>query len=333
MNQDNDNHLVDSFERNVNYLRLSVTDRCNLRCKYCAPARPRSSEACQLMSFDEMHRLVRVAAGLGVTKVRLTGGEPLCRKGVIEFIRRLSAIQRIDDIAITTNATLLTESATALKAAGLKRINISLDTLNKAKYRQLTGADRFDDVWSGLMTALQMGFGPIKINMVVMRGVNDEEIETMAQLAMYYPFHVRFIEYMPIGTDPLQARSYFVPVTEMEQRLNRMGTLLPVAATDNGGPAKRFRFKDMPGEVGWIGSMSNHFCRTCNRIRLTADGRLRVCLLAEEQVDIITPLRTGATDTALAACFHDAIGRKRRQHRMDFTRDRMLQTQMVRIGG
>jgi cyclic pyranopterin phosphate synthase len=327
-------HLLDSFQRKVNYLRISITDKCNLRCRYCAPARAKALREPQLLSLQEIYRLVRIAVDLGITKVRLTGGEPLCRKGVGGLIGAISALPQIDDISVTTNATLLlAHRAEALKNAGLNRINISLDTLDREKYLRLTGADRFDDVWSGLMTALQTGFAPIKINMVVMRGVNDDEIEAMARLAETYPFHVRFIEYMPIGTDPLQARGYFVPVAEIEARLRQMGRLLPVASADDGGPARRFRFVDAPGEVGWIGSMSTHFCRSCNRIRLTADGHLRACLLAEDQVNVVTPLRSGASDETIAACFRQAIRGKRRQHQMDFSRDRMLQTQMVSIGG
>lgn len=339
MNDPKTNHpptksqLIDRFNRHVSYLRLSVTDRCNLRCRYCAPSLPKPLKKDQLLSLSEMHRLVRIGVNLGVTKVRLTGGEPLCRKGVVNLIESLSGLPQLNDISLTTNGTLLTQKARQLRSAGLGRINISLDTLNRIKYQHLTGADQFDTVWQGIMAAMEMGLHPIKINVVMMKGFNDDELESMAQLSKRFPFHIRFIEYMPIGTDPLMASNRFLSVSEMQKRLERVAPLKSIKKCRLDGPAQRYRFDGAPGEIGLIGSMSAHFCDTCNRLRLSADGHLRPCLLSEETMDVITPMRNGASDSVLAAQFLQTIRRKSEQHRMDFTRNQVLPTKMVSIGG
>ncbi len=325
--------LKDRFSRNITYLRISVTDRCNLRCSYCAPSLPKPLMADRLLTLAEMQRLVRIAVHLGIRKVRLTGGEPLCRKDIAHLVDAIATMPQVEDISLTTNGTLLAQKARKLSDAGLNRINISLDTLDRTKYRELTGADQFDTVWNGIMTAARLGIGPIKLNMVVMKGVNDDELEAMGELSMRYPFHVRFIEYMPIGTDPQAAGNCFLPVSEIRRRLGRMAPLLPVRRDRSDGPAQRYRFAGAPGEIGLIGSMSAHFCDACNRLRLTADGRLRACLLAEETVDVLTPMRYGASDRDLAALMQHAVRHKREQHRMDFTRNQVLTTKMVSIGG
>jgi cyclic pyranopterin phosphate synthase len=329
----NDTPLVDTFARRVNYLRISVTDRCNLRCRYCAPSMPPPLDRDELLSLDEISRLVRIGVGLGINKVRLTGGEPLCRRGLAGFIQQLRRFAAIEDISLTTNGTMLADQAGELKNAGLRRINISLDTLDRDKFARLTGADRFDNVWDGIMTAAQMGFNPLKINTVVMNGFNDDEIEKLADLSMRYPFHIRFIEYMPIGTDPHTAERYFLSIADMRDRLKRLGPLIPIASTRLDGPAQRYRFEGAPGEVGLIGSMSSHFCGSCNRLRLTADGYLRPCLLANDQVDVKTPMRSGASDDVLASLFVRTIRQKKGEHRMSFSGDQKLRRKMVSIGG
>lgn len=333
MNPTEPHQLVDRYHRRVDYLRLSVTDRCNLRCRYCAPAMPDPMDIRKLLAFPEMLRLVKIAAGLGITKVRLTGGEPLCRQGVAGFIEDLSHLTVLNDISITTNGTLLPRKARQLRSAGLGRINISLDTLDRLKYHRLTGADGFRQVWQGIMLAAELGFDPLKINVVVMKGFNDDELEAMARLTFRYPFHIRFIEYMPIGTDPMQSRDCFLPADTIRERLIRTAPLVPVASSTGGGPARRYRFPGAPGEIGLISAMSDHFCSTCNRLRLTADGRLRPCLLSEETLDVRSLLRDGASDDALAGRFRQALLQKGERHHMTFTRDRMLQTRMVSIGG
>lgn len=327
------NRLVDSFQRSVSYLRISVTDRCNLHCRYCAPFNPLHLDREQMLSLEEIYRLAHIGTQLGITKIRLTGGEPLVRHGIIDFIERLSNLPGLQDLGLTTNGTLLAEKCVALKKAGLNRINISLDTLQRDKFRELTGADLFQQVWSGIMASAELGFQPLKINTVMMKGFNDNELEDIAALSLRYPFHIRFIEYMPIGTDPLAAERHFMSIADLEARLGRMGHLIPITAQDHDGPAQRFRFEGAPGEIGLIGSMSAHFCRTCNRLRLTAAGQLRPCLLSDDQVDIITPLRQGASDKDLEAIFIQAVASKRGEHRLTFGRDQILQTKMVSIGG
>ncbi|MDM8536446.1 GTP 3',8-cyclase MoaA [Desulfobacterales bacterium HSG17] len=327
------NNLIDSFHRPVNYLRISVTDRCNLRCRYCAPSMPKPLKKDNILSFEEMYRLVRTGVKLGITKVRLTGGEPLFRKGITDFIKRLHNLPGIDDISLTSNGTLVADKVKSLKQAGLKRINISLDTLDRNKFRHLTGADLFPQVFKGIMLAYEAGFSPVKINMVVMKGFNDNEIEKLAELALNFPFHIRFIEYMPIGTDPFLAEKFFLPVSEIKKRLSSLGTLIPVSSEKTDGPAERYCIGNSPGELGFIGSMSTHFCSTCNRIRLTAGGYLRPCLLSEEQVDIMTPLRNRAKDYDIQALFIRALSKKRDKHKLNFSGNQVLPTKMVSIGG
>jgi cyclic pyranopterin phosphate synthase len=287
----------------------------------------------ELLSLEEIFRLVRIGEGLGIKKIRLTGGEPLCRPGLDGLIRQILSDTVVEDISLTTNGTLLADQAADLKAAGIGRINISLDTLDRGKFARLTGFDRFDRMWDGLMSAVQMGFAPIKINTVVMKGFNDDEIVTLAELAVRYPFHVRFIEYMPIGTDPHAAERHFLPISEIRQRLERLGPLEPLPRSSLDGPASRYRLNGTPGEIGLIGSMSRHFCAACNRLRLTADGMLRPCLLADDQVDVKTPLRSGASDEDLASLFVRTIRMKKGEHRMSFDGERRLHTKMVSIGG
>ena len=327
------NHLVDAFQRTVNYLRVSVTDRCNLRCRYCMTSHTRWLPKGAILSLEEIERMVRIGVGLGITKVRLTGGEPLCRKGIVDLIVRLSHLEGLQDLTLTTNGTLLAQKAAALKAAGLRRINISLDTMDAAGFHRITGLDLLDTVWQGITEAAALGFNPVKINCVVMRDSNEDQIVPLAELTRRHPFHVRFIEYMPIAVDPLTAQGRFVPMADVQRRLEQLGPLIPLASQNGDGPARRFRFQGAPGEVGFISSMSEHFCNRCNRIRLTADGHLRPCLLADDQVDVISALRQGAGDEAIAAIFARALAMKRGEHRLSIGGNCRLRTQMTDIGG
>ena len=325
--------LIDSFQRPVNYLRISVTDRCNLNCRYCSPFTAEHLDRDNLLTLEEIFRIALVGTRIGINKIRLTGGEPLVRKGIVEFIERLCANDTLQDLALTTNGTLLTKMGNRLKQAGLKRVNISLDTLKREKFHQITRADMFHQVWDGIMTAAELAFNPVKINTVMMKGVNDDEIEDIAALSLKYPFHIRFIEYMPIGTDPTSAECYFFSIEDIKKRLNRMGNLIEIAPTKIDGPARRYRFEGAPGEIGLIGSMSAHFCSTCNRIRLTAAGQLRPCLLAEDHVDVIKALRNGADDQKIEDLFYQALSAKKRRHQLTFSNDRVIPTKMVSIGG
>jgi cyclic pyranopterin phosphate synthase len=327
------NHLVDAFQRPVNYLRVSVTDRCNLRCRYCMTSHTHWLPKGAILTLEEIERLVRIGVGLGITKVRLTGGEPLCRKGIVDLIARLSQHAGLQDLTLTTNGTLLAQKAQALKAAGLRRINISLDTMDAAGFQRITGLDLLDTVWKGITEAAAVGFNPVKINCVVMRGSNEDQIVPLAELTRRHPFHVRFIEYMPIAVDPHTAQRRFVPMADVQQRLEQLGSLIPLSSQNGDGPARRFRFEDAPGEVGFINSMSEHFCSRCNRIRLTADGHLRPCLLADEQVSVMDALRGGAGDEAIAALFARALAMKKGEHHLSFGGNCRLRTQMTDIGG
>jgi GTP 3',8-cyclase len=326
--------LIDPYSRILNYLRISITDRCNLRCQYCSPRYqiPKLSHE-DILSYEEILRLVRIGVELGISKVRITGGEPLVRKGVCEFIQALHQVDGIQDVSLTTNGVLLKDQVDALMGAGLHRINISLDTLKPEKFKKITGVDAFDQVWEGILKAYQGGLSPIKINTVALRHFNDNELEDIARLSFAYPFHFRFIEYMPIGNTEEGVAS-FLHTPEIKQRLtDRIGELIPVEHHLNDGPAERYRFEGAAGEVGFISAMSHHFCHTCNRLRLTASGQLRSCLLSDHQEDLKTPLRGGASDEALSAIFLKAARMKGVQHGLTADTQVRVSGQMSSIGG
>jgi len=306
--------LSDSFQRPINYLRISVTDRCNLRCVYCMPAGgvsliPRDD----ILRYEEIHTVVRAAAELGIDKIRLTGGEPLVRADLARLVAMLAPTKGIDDVSLTTNGVLLADFATALKEAGLNRVNVSLDTLRPNRFREITGlGDAPADVLAGIEAARSAGLEPVKINMVVMAGVNDDELLDFAKKTITEAWHVRFIELMPfVGS---QAR--FIPASEMRQRLEQIGPLEPCLPTKGNGPAKYFRFPNARGTVGFITPLSEHFCFRCNRMRLTADGRLRPCLLSDYEVDLKQPLRRGASLDGLKELFLQAVASKPLRHQL-----------------
>lgn len=302
--------LIDSHMRRINYLRISITDRCNLRCIYCVPGQPVSRLPHEsILTYEEILKLVRIGTRLGITKVRVTGGEPLVRKNCIDFISRLAQINGLKDISLTTNGLLLSRYLRPLRDAGISRLNISLDTLNPEKYKAITGSNAFERVWVGIMQAIDMGFSPVKINVVVMRGVNDDELGAMADLSRTYPVHVRFIELMPFG-NAQTALSAPMLEDEIMGAIMQSGNLTPVDRKQFDGPARKFRFRDASGEIGIISPVSHHFCRDCNRLRLTADGRIRMCLLSDESMDIKSPLRSGANDKQLAETILAAVAKK-----------------------
>ncbi len=325
--------MIDNCHRQLNYLRISITDRCNFRCRYCMPGHglPLLSHG-EILTYEEILHLVRVGVSMGITKVRVTGGEPLVRKGVCDFLERLTAVAGLKDVSLTTNGALLPAHIVRIHRAGIRRINVSLDTLKKDRFTAITGVDAFDRVWLGLTRALEMGFSPIKINVVAMAGVNDDELIDMADLSRQYPFHVRFIEHMPIGQADLhEDRPLMVP--DIVERIRPLGPLTPVDAGDLDGPARRYRLPDAVGEIGFISSMSDHFCHTCNRLRLTANGQLRPCLLNDDQVDVKQPLRAGADDRQLQDLFLQAVRKKRRNPRCAPAGCRGIHSQMSSIGG
>jgi cyclic pyranopterin phosphate synthase len=325
--------LIDTYDRRLNYLRLSITDRCNLRCLYCVPeGRLPKLAHDDILTYEEFQRLVKICSQMGITKVRVTGGEPLVRKGVYAFLKSLAAMPGLDDLSLTSNGVLLAPNLEKLKQAGVRRINVSLDTLQRERYREITGYDRFEQVWAGLEKALEKGFAPIKINVVALRGINDDELIEMGRLTLKYPFHVRFIEYMPIGNARMDPKgSLFTP--EIQAKLAPLGELLPVNRQANDGPAQRYRIDGAPGELGFISSVSHHFCGRCNRLRLTASGQLRVCLLSDQQTDLRTPLRKGTSDEALARIIREAVRQKKAHHHLAASAVKKVNDPMSGIGG
>ena len=326
--------LLDPYKRKINYLRISVTDKCNLRCRYCMPEEgiPLISHGA-ILTYEEILRIVRVFAAEGISKVRLTGGEPLVRKGIVDFISRLSQIEEIKDLSLTTNGILLKEYARDLKRAGLKRINVSLDSLTKKRFYQITRRDDFERVWSGIEEALRVGLTPIKINMVAIRGVNDDEIEAFARLTLHLPLTVRFIEYMPSGNGEEWKESDILTVPQIKDRLERVGPLTPVPPDQWDGPSKRFKIEGAIGEIGLIGAVSSHFCSDCNRLRLTPDGKIRTCLFSDEEIDVREILRMGGTDQNLKERLLDALRAKPERHHINTHQFKKCQRNMSAIGG
>lgn len=308
--------LSDSFQRPINYLRISVTDRCNLRCIYCMPTNGVNLMPHRdILTYEEICTIVQAAAQLGISKVRITGGEPLVRLGLPQLVRMLAQIDTIDDVSLTTNGTLLSGCAAELKAAGLRRVNVSLDTLKSDKFEFITRGRSLSDVLEGIEVARSVGLNPVKINMVVMAGINDDELLDFAARTINDGWHVRFIEVMPVvGGDIAVPQA--IPVSEMRQRLESLGELEPCLHKIGNGPAKYFRFPQAKGTIGFITPVSEHFCFNCNRMRLTADGKLRPCLLAEEEVDLKQPLRSGISLDGLKELIKEAAARKPMQHHL-----------------
>ena len=303
--------MRDQYGRELSDLRISLTDRCNLRCVYCMPAdgidfRPHE----ELLQDDELLLLVRIAAELGVKKVRLTGGEPTVRPGIIDLVREITAMPRIQDIAMTTNGILLEYLAAELAAAGLRRVNVSVDTLDPDKFKLITRGGRLDRVLAGIARAEAVGLSPIKLNAVVVRGFNEEEVVPLARLTLDHPWEVRYIEVMPFGAVADVADAGIVKSEETMARIEE--ALGPLSPIDLSGvdPARTYRLLGASGTLGFISPVSLPFCSTCGRLRLTADGRLRLCLLRDDEVDLLTPLRRGASYAELKEIF--AAGAYRR---------------------
>ncbi|MBN1135133.1 MAG: GTP 3',8-cyclase MoaA [Anaerolineae bacterium] len=334
----------DDFGRAINYLRVSVTDRCNLRCVYCMPAEGIDKQAHgEILRYEEIALIVRAAAELGICKVRLTGGEPLARLGLPDLVRMLAAIPGIDDLSMTTNGTLLARHAQALAGAGLRRVNISLDTLDPERFKQITRLGRLDDVLAGMAAAQAAGLTPIKLNMVVLGGINDDEVVEFARRTVSDGWHVRFIELMPIGASAGWAgrppetggAGNTVSMQEVRRRIEaELGSLAAVGRdrpTGN-GPARYYRLPGGTGTIGFIAAISEHFCHECNRLRLTADGKLRPCLMSDEELDLRPTLRAGADLEAVKGLLIQAIRRKPARHRLDQAQPPQGRT-MSEIGG
>jgi len=322
--------------RTINYLRISVTDRCNFRCRYCIPSSPFTViEHEKIARYEEILRIARLACEMGITKIRITGGEPFVRKGIFSFLEELCAIEALEDVSITTNGSLLTrEKIEKLISFGIKRLNFSMDTLDPGKFEQITGRNRFQQVWNAIITSHEMGISPVKINAVILRGINDGEIEDLTALTLKYPFHIRFIEYMPMGDSAVEKQQQILTREIMDKIEERFGDLIPVNRTVNDGPAKKFKIPGAKGIVGFITPISSHFCSDCNRLRLTSRGTLRPCLLNNYEKDIINPLRMGVSDDELKEIILLALAKKPSFHNLaDPSAKDIPISHMTSIGG
>ena len=333
--------MQDRHGHRISYLRVSITDRCNERCSYCMPQElqewlPREG----ILTFEETLRLIRIAADLGVSKVRVTGGEPLTRRDVINFVRRIPEISGIKSIGLSTNGTLLAREITpgetmaaALHDAGVNSVNISLDTLDRETYSQITGRDFHEQVLSGIDLAIAAGFGQIKLNTVLMRGRNEDQLIPLIEFAGARDLILRFIEMMPVSTTDVLDEDNFMSILEAKRTIESFyGSLMPETGFRTNGPAAYYQIPGRKQRIGFIGAMTNlHFCESCNKLRLTCDGKLRPCLGSYLEFDIMKPLRAGATDEELKQFFLDVVERKPAQH--DFRDNYQPNRKMIAIGG
>ena len=333
--------MEDRFGHHISYLRVSITDRCNERCTYCMPQElqewlPRHD----ILTFEETLRLIRIASDLGVTKIRLTGGEPLTRRDVIQLFRELPRLTKLRDIGLSTNGTLLTREveprltmAEAVRACGFNSVNISLYTLDRSQYAEITGRDLLPDAIAGIDAAIAAGFPQIKINCVLMRGRNQEALAPLVDFAAERNLLLRFIELMPVSTTEVLTETNFFPVAEAKRVIeDKFGPLIPQPEFRTNGPATYYQLSNRNQRIGFIGAMTNlHFCESCNKLRLTCDGKLRPCLGSYLEFDIMTPLRAGASDEELRQFFLNVVARKPEQH--DFRTTYQPGRKMVAIGG
>jgi len=333
--------MQDRYGHRISYLRVSITDRCNERCNYCMPQElqewlPRE----EILTFEETLRLILIATELGVSKVRITGGEPLTRRDVIDFIRRIPDISGIRSIGLSTNGTLLAREiapgrtmASALRAAGVASVNISLDTLDRAVYSQITGRDFHEQVLRGIDAAIAAGFEQIKLNTVLMRDRNQDQLIPLIEFAARRGLILRFIEMMPVSTTEVLDENNFMPVHEAKRMIeSHYGRLIPETEFRTNGPATYYQILERRQQIGFIGAMTNlHFCESCNKLRLTCDGKLRPCLGSYLEFDIMKPLRAGASDQELKQFFLDVVDRKPEQH--DFRNNYQPNRKMIAIGG
>ncbi len=325
--------ITDKYQRVIDYIRISITDRCNLRCIYCMPDEGINLfEHKEVLTYEEIIRVVRVAATLGVKKVRITGGEPLIKKDLPFLISSINAIPGIEDISLTTNGVLLKRYALTLKQSGLKRVNISLDTFRPDRYSEITRGGKIEDVLEGIQEAEYIGLKPVKINMVPIRGINDDEIEDFARLTINSENHVRFIEFMPFGSRGLWSSDRYISTDEIKERVSAIAPIEPVKARRS-GPARYYRFLDAKGVIGFISPITHHFCNSCNRLRLTSNGMLRPCLFSDTEIDIKSALRSTDDDRELERLLGLSIEIKPQGHQMGHQRSLVMLRPMSKIGG
>ncbi|HDK82253.1 MAG TPA: GTP 3',8-cyclase MoaA [Nitrospirae bacterium] len=305
--------MKDPYNRSIDYLRISITDKCNLKCVYCMPGKDiKYFKRSEVLTFEEIVRFVSIAKKNGLRKVRITGGEPLMKKNVAFLI---SSIKKtgIHDLSLTTNGIMLAGLANGLKKAGLDRVNISLDTMDTEKYKKITGGGDINKVWQAIEAAEGAGLTPIKINIVPIRGLNDDEILSFASFTIDKNYHVRFIEFMPVGSNEMWSRDKCVTSKEVLEKISTLGSLERLKFRGK-GPSRNFRIKGAKGVIGLISPISDHFCGFCNRLRLTIDGKVRPCLFSQVEIDIKTPMRSGASDIEIEQLFYDAIKVKPQRH-------------------
>jgi cyclic pyranopterin phosphate synthase len=326
--------MKDRFGRRVEYLRISVTDRCNLRCTYCIPAEglpwlPRW----ELLSYEEISRLVGVFVQRGVRKVRVTGGEPTVRADLLTLIRKIGSRSKIDDLALSTNGLHMRRLAGPFAAAGLRRVNVSVDSLRPERFREITRGGDLERVLDGLVACEEAGLAPVKLNVVAQRGVNDDEVEDFALLTRRHPWHVRFIEMMPLTGNVGDQERQFLSAAEILRRIREVEAIEPAPAPRASGPATHYRFPGAPGTIGVISPLSETFCESCNRVRLTADGRLRLCLFGDGDIDLRGPLREGATDREILEIIDEGLAVKPERHGLDLAKPASRLVALSQIGG
>lgn len=323
--------LVDPFGRRIEYVRLSLTDKCNLRCFYCMPKGFKDFEQPEdWLTFDEIERVIRAFTELGVARVRLTGGEPLVRKNIAGLAQRLTSLPGLNDLSLSTNAMLLDKQAEALYQAGVSRINVSLDTLNPERFKQITGGE-LQPVLDGLSAARQAGFSPVKINMVAMKGVNDDEFEDMVEFCLQHDFTLRLIETMPMGATGENATDHYIDLQSVKHQLSETYDLIP-GVMPGGGPARYVQIKNTDLRIGFITPISQHFCDSCNRVRLSVDGTLYLCLGQDDKVELRPLLRNGISDDELKFALIEAIGLKPEKHEFKDKPDQVVRL-MSMTGG
>ena len=329
------NKLIDKYKRHINYLRISITDRCNLRCIYCMPIDGISHLSHEnILSYEEIVRIARIAVKGGITKIRITGGEPLVRKGVVNLVGWLSQLEGIEDLSMTTNGILLSEFAKPLFEAGLKRVNVSMDSLKPDRFREITRGGELSSLIRGIEKANEVGMNPIKINVVGMNGFNEDEILDFAQLTLERNCQVRFIEFMPVGLKNGWKEERYLSCSTIKKIIQENYNLQPLGIKkQNGGPADLYRLENAKGIIGFINAISGHFCSTCNRLRLTADGKLRPCLFSDEEFDVRMAMRQGDSDEELRALLHTALSNKPEGHAITKPSFKKCAREMVKIGG
>jgi cyclic pyranopterin phosphate synthase len=325
--------LKDAFQRRIDYLRISITDQCNLKCVYCMPAKGlKALQASDLLTVREITRIVQAAHRHGLKNVRITGGEPLLRRDIVTLIAGIKKHAGIHDLSLTTNGIMLADMARTLRKAGLDRVNISLDTMDPERYRAITRGGNIRHVWEAIEQAEDAGLLPVKLNVVPLRGMNDDEIEAFARLTIERDYHVRFIEYMPMNGHAWK-RELCVPTEELMKRIAVLGTLSPLEFK-GGGPSRNYRIEGARGVIGFISPLTDHFCGWCNRIRLTATGKMRPCLFSGVEVDLKTPLRTGVSQEELGRLIGCAVAAKPGGHGLRARDQRLARcASMSRIGG